>query len=210
MESWGDAGDVSLLSISQRILWGAVTNCVWVEWLGAYCPIAVEGKQATNVLILPPRRGCPFSDRLAVLARRPLCLFPFSFLIFYAVDIFFLSSSQSDPLVRCSSVEELTMANMVLFQIIVQQVLPFCVSIFYLNAFVDCQFLSPPPEIAIAPFSRCRLRNRRFFNSSLIQYAAIKLVFLSFHSFFLSLSLSHPPFALVCPAALTGDEAQKL
>lgn len=87
--------------------------------------------------------GVPFFGQTCC-ARAPTSLpfSPFSFLIFYRY--FFLSSSQSDPLVRCWSVEELTMANMALFQIIVQQVLPFCVSIFYLNAFVDCQFLSPP------------------------------------------------------------------
>lgn len=70
---------------------------------------AVEGKQATNVLILPPRRGALFGQTCS----RAGLFFPlFPFL-------------SSDPLVL-SNVEELTTADMALFQIIVQQVLPFC------------------------------------------------------------------------------------
>lgn len=154
---------------------------------GRLCPIAVEGKQATNVLILPPRRGCPFSDRLAVLARRPLCLFPLFFLFF--IDIFFvqLSVRPSGPLFECWRTDDgqhgaisnhrPTSATLLCVDLLSKRICR-------LSVFV-------PSEIAIAPFGRCRLCSRRFFNSSLIQYAAIKLVFLSFHSFSLSLSLIH-------------------
>jgi hypothetical protein len=152
--------------------------------------------------------GALFGQTCCARAPTSLPFSPFSFLIFYRY--FFLSSSQSDPLVRCWSVEELTMANMALFQIIVQQVLPFCVSIFYLNAFVDCQFLSPPKlQSLLSVAAVCATEGfliRRWFNTLPLNC----FFFLSILSFSLSLSLYHPPFALVCPAALAGDEAQKL